>query len=225
MYVHPLGSPWQISNNSLNFEIIENETAKCQMFGKVMVIGDINGRTNDVEDYIVSDSINPYLPTPDDYYPDNKLKRRQNMDKSTLKCYGRSIIEYCRSTGLRIGNGPIGDDEKIGKFTYINKKGPSTVDYFLLEERCFSLVQNFSEGDVRDLSDHVALSIILNCNYKTANTPDVITVINNQECDPLINELISENIVKYKVEHDESESTVQWQDKEDSDDSFKDLDK
>ena len=40
----------------------------------------------------------------------------------------------------------------------------------------------------------------MNCNYKTANTPDLITVINNQECDLLINELISENIVKYKVE-------------------------
>ena len=221
--VHPSGSPWQISNSSLNFEIIENETAKYQMLGKVMVIGDMNGRTNEVEDYIVNDSIDPYLPTPDDYYPDNKLKRRQNMDKSTLKGHGRPIIEYCRSTGLRIGNGRIGEDENIGKFTCINKKGASTVDYFLLEEHCFSLVQNFSVGDVSDLSNHVALSIILNCNYKTANTSDVITVIDKQECNPLINELISENIVKYKVEHDESENTVQCQDKEDLDNSFKEL--
>ena len=100
------------------------------------------------------------------------------MDESTLKGHGRSIIEYCMSTGLRIGNGRIGDDETIGKFTCINKKGANTVDYFLLEERCFSLVQNFSVGDVSDLyDDHVALSITLNCNYKTANTPDVITVI------------------------------------------------
>ena len=63
VYVHPLGSPWQISSNSLNFEIIENKTAKFQMLGKVMVIGDMNGRTNEVEDYIVNDSIDPYLPT------------------------------------------------------------------------------------------------------------------------------------------------------------------
>ena len=48
------------------------------MLGKVMVIGDMNGRTNEVKDYIVNDFIDSYLPTPDDYYPDNKLKRRQN---------------------------------------------------------------------------------------------------------------------------------------------------
>ena len=47
--------------------------------------------------------------------------------------------------------------------------------------------------------------------------------LNNQEWDPLINELISENIVKYKVKRDESENTGQWQDKEDLDNSFKEF--
>ena len=55
----------------------------------------MNGRTNEVEDHISDHSIDPYLPTPDDYYPDNKLKR-QNMDKSTLSGHERSIIGYCR---------------------------------------------------------------------------------------------------------------------------------
>ena len=84
MCVHPLGSPRQISNNSLNFEITENKTAKYQMLGKAMVIGDMNGRTNEVEDYIVNDSTDLYLPTPDDYYPDNKLKRRQDQLLNTV---------------------------------------------------------------------------------------------------------------------------------------------
>ena len=45
-------------------------------------------------------------------------------DRIWRKAPSKVTEEYCRSFGLRIGNGRIGDDEKFGKFTCINKKVP-----------------------------------------------------------------------------------------------------
>ena len=67
-----------MSDKSLNFELLEKESATYKQKGKVMIIGDMNGRTGEEINYITDDSLNPYLPVPDDYIPDTQSTKRKS---------------------------------------------------------------------------------------------------------------------------------------------------
>ena len=61
-----------MGNKCLNFELLEKESATYKLKGKIIIIGDMNGRTGEEIDNITNDLLNPYLPVPDDYMPDTQ---------------------------------------------------------------------------------------------------------------------------------------------------------
>ena len=73
------------------------------------------------------------------------------------------MIEVCKSSRLRIANGPIGSDKDLGQFTCLGKKGNSVIDYFLLDQNSFDLISEFRIGDISDFSDHTTLNIAIAC--------------------------------------------------------------
>ena len=119
------------------------------------------------------------------------------------------MIEFCKSSGLRIANGRIGSDKDLGQFTYLGKKGNSVVDYFLLDQNSFDLISEFRIGDISDFSDHTTLKIAIACgipingNQENNSFHDKLIFDN----DPSINELIKNHSVKYKSNEIKSGNT------------------
>ena len=81
----------------------------------------------------------------DDYFPDVQLFRRSKDHNSNN--FGVKLLDFCKSTALRIANGRLGCDYNCGNFTYICTyictSGTSVIDYLLLSEHCFDLAHNF----------------------------------------------------------------------------------
>ena len=63
--------------------------------------------------------------------------------------------------GLKISNGHIGDDWKIGYFTCHTAAESSIVDYCLTRQHNFELVENFYIGEINTISDHAYLELHL----------------------------------------------------------------
>ncbi|XP_030839274.1 uncharacterized protein LOC115923141 [Strongylocentrotus purpuratus] len=69
--------------------------------------------------------------------------RRKNMDVK-VNNNGSHVIDICKTLGLAIVNGRLGDDNGIGNFTCFNKNGGcSTIDYAIVSHELFYNIQNF----------------------------------------------------------------------------------
>ena len=113
------------------------------------------------------------LVLPDDYSTDLPLNR-VSEDKGFNR-YGSELLDFCRQTGLRILNGRAGVDGNIGKCTYVGSAGRSLVDYVIVSQEIFSLVDNFSVSDPNILSDHciVNFSLCSDVNFDNNNTENM----------------------------------------------------
>ena len=128
---------------------------KCQF----LVCGDFNARTSDLADYVQDDTAVHILVPPDDYSTDLPLKR-VSEDKGFNR-YGSELLDFCKQTGLRILNGRARVDGNIGKCTYVGSTGRSLVDYVIVSQEIFSLVDNLSVSDPNILSDHCIVNFSL----------------------------------------------------------------
>ena len=102
------------------------------MGGEVIILGDMNGRIANETDFIENNEENSnddYLPIPEDFNNDNPIKKRNTLDTDVVAGHGKDLISFCRSTGFRIVNGRLGDDQDIGNFTCYTPAGSSLVDY------------------------------------------------------------------------------------------------
>ena len=88
------------------------------------------------------------------------------------------MLEFCKSTGLKVLNGRNGLDKDIGKYTCINKQGSSVIDMVLAKSNIFHLVHSFELDEPNILSDHSFLTFSLkSCvvygNVCMSNTEDI----------------------------------------------------
>jgi hypothetical protein len=87
----------------------------------ITVMGDLNARTSDDNDFIQNDSNDNTVPQHDDYTPDVEIINLFSRD-TVLLSRGRALHDMCIQTGLRILNGRcIGD--LTGNFTCHNFHG------------------------------------------------------------------------------------------------------
>ena len=183
LYIPPSTSNLLKSGQSLTFDSLQNECALYENLGWVLLLGDTNSRTGDLNDYIENDEIDDFLPTDDNYQPDLALDKRISDDAGTVNTNGTSLIEFCKSTGYRILNGRV-DKKLSNSFTYFSKNGNSVVDYALLKNENFRLVANLKVGNLCELSDHCPIEITIksshSCNVM-ANKPIEITATGQQK--------------------------------------------
>ena len=158
LYIPPSTSTLLKSGISLNFDTLQAECASFEEKGLVLIFGDTNARTNNINDFIENDEVDDYLPIDDQYLPDLTLEKRINVDKSPSNTNGTAMIEFCKSTGFRILNGRIDKNNSSG-FTCFSSNGNSVVDYALLKQDLFHLIKSFRVNEVTDLSNHCALEI------------------------------------------------------------------
>ena len=95
------------------------------------------------------------------YNPDEPLPRA-SVDK-TSNAQGTLLLDLCKSTSIRIGNGRLDDGQN---FSFYSRTGASVNDYLLLRYESFSSVSNFQILDFNEFSDHVPLQLSLHAGFK-----------------------------------------------------------
>lgn len=152
-----------IFDRMCNFMVkVNNESEnKCYF----MICGDMNARISDRNDFVVDDTFVHIDTLPDDYVRDNELPRI-TQDKG-FNSNGRSLLEFCRSTGLRVVNGRVADDACVGKCTYVGARGSSLIDYVIADPDLFKYFTKFYVDDPNIFSDHCVVNFSLHFNMST----------------------------------------------------------
>jgi len=144
-------------------DIIEKEISVYSKMGKCALMGDLNGHTSIVKDFIINDDLSAQerqlLGLPDDYQSDHFQQNRNNCDVSPMNAQGRTILDLCISTGMRILNGRTMGDI-FGKPTYFGPQCiyPTTLDYTICHEEFLDQVSSFKVSDFTPFSDHCQIS-------------------------------------------------------------------
>jgi hypothetical protein len=171
MYNPPANSTYTQSSQEVIFDLIENDlhVAKYSEKGNILIMGDLNARTSDDNDFIQNDSNDNTVQQYDDYTPDVEIINRFSRD-TVLLPRGRTLNDMCIQTGLIILNGRcIGD--LTGNFTCHNFHGSSVVDYACASECLLPKLKLFSVHNfLPDLSDHCQISLMMRINCTL--TPD-----------------------------------------------------
>ena len=100
-YASPITSPYTNAREMNVLEKLETKDACCQ---NTLLMGDLNGRTGNVEDF-VRDSEDKHCPVDTPLYTRDLSLQRNNLDPSPVDQQGKLILNLCKSTGLRILNG------------------------------------------------------------------------------------------------------------------------
>ncbi|XP_053405174.1 uncharacterized protein LOC128558910 [Mercenaria mercenaria] len=143
--------------------------------GTVLVAGDWNARVGTRSDFVACDRQISDLDSVD-YLPDVPLLRA-SYDKV---CNGRGVklLDLCKTTSMRLANGRLHNDYNNGFFTYYNRQCSSTIDYLLLNERYFNIIDSFEIGQFNEFSDHAPILFTLNCKAYMQNS-DVTSDVDN----------------------------------------------
>ena len=78
-------------------------------------------------DYIDFDTSGEFLSLPYTYTAD-RVRPRVSQDNGHTNNNGIALLEFCKQTGLRIINGRCGQDDGVGKYTFVGSRGCSLVD-------------------------------------------------------------------------------------------------
>ena len=155
-YNTPEGSSREIYNDKSIFEMISDDIISFeeQVEGRcsVFVCGDLNARTGVRNDFVENDSDYIVDLLPDNYITDQALPRYS--EDRVCNDFGNCLLDLCKSTGLRIVNGRVGEDKFIGKVTCVKGNGKSLVDYVLCKHELFSMLSEFEVYEPNILSDH-----------------------------------------------------------------------
>ena len=87
---------------------LEEEMFLFSQKGNIIVQGDYNARTGEIQETVLDDD-NAFVNVPEDYENDEQCSRR-SQDSGTLNARGRNLLETCRALNLRIVNGRIVGD-------------------------------------------------------------------------------------------------------------------
>ncbi len=167
-YILPYDTTYKCPSCDNNFyEQLYDLYITYSSYGIVYVCGDLNSRTSSLSDCpesydtsILADlGMDDCLDTT--YDSDCMLPVRNSYD-TTCNKQGKLLLDFCKSTGMRIVNGRY---KNSGNFTYYRllKKGTSQVaksaiDYLLVPSSNFQDIVQFVVNDKLPESDHCSIS-------------------------------------------------------------------
>ncbi|CAC5393226.1 E3.1.11.2 [Mytilus coruscus] len=166
---HKKSNFYHICDNDFHDDI-ENIFLEYKYKGSVIVCGDMNSRTGEINDVLETDNLEKYIDCVEpDVFP--AISKRCSMDK-VINAYGRKLIQLCYNTGLTIANGRLGNDS-CGSYTFCTSRGQSVNDYLLVCPENYYIIKNFGVIDFTEFSDHAPLSyeICLNNNIQCNSLP------------------------------------------------------
>ena len=189
VYVPPHTSPFSASEN---FDILENEIGNlkdCRV-SDLLLIGDFNSKTRDMEDRLSLNKHDVFFDLEEDC--GISIGKRSSQDMHPVDKYGKKLIQLCVTLGINIVNGRAGRDAGIGKFTTRNN---SVIDYALASPDLFSYIEGFEIQEFNTvLSDvHAPLSLELKCK-KIATSEPKIKISPKPKWDPAKKPVFVENL-------------------------------
>ena len=175
VYIPPEGSPY---HNVEIFNDVETELSNIKSpDSEVCIFGDTNARTSSKSDFVTTDpfttnNVNadsfPDLPNTAEFLEFHGLPlKRKSQDKCSNNL-GYKLLKFCKSSGLCIANGRLGDDRYIGKTTC---KNVSVVDYVIASPKILTYLTKFSIADFNTIFSYVHCAIEFNLK---SNPPNVI---------------------------------------------------
>ena len=81
---------------------------------EVIIFGDMNTRTAQENHFLQSiddNDIDDYLPIPDDFELDYTTIKKNTLDKTEISGHGKDSLNFSKSTGFRIINGRLREDQ------------------------------------------------------------------------------------------------------------------
>ena len=139
---------------------------------EVIIFGNMYVRTAQENDFLEStddNDINDYLPIPHDFELDYTTIKKNTLDKTEISGHGKDLLNFSESTGFRIINGRLGEDQDLGNFTCHTPAGSNLIDSCLFREKNFHIIENFKVGEIKTLSDHSYLQLRLKINLQSQN--------------------------------------------------------
>ena len=156
----------------------------------IMLIGDLNSRTKNLNDIWVLDPENDdifvqdYIMHPNIINIFNDLDIpliRSNKDIGDPNKNGKELINLCKDIELCILNGRIGEDKDVGNTTFNNQ---SLIDYALCTPDLLQNITNFKVDTFDPLLSDKHCPIIVNLNFNNINSnapPNMITTPNSND--------------------------------------------
>ena len=168
-----------ISPNNDSESVFDELRADLTVFssvGNIILMGDFNSRTSELEDYIRYDSYSDMEADllPDSYINDYAQPQRNNCDL-IINENGRTLIDICIESQLRILNGKMLGDS-LGYYTYYGPRGCSAIDYFIVSNDIFDKFIYVNVLPPTELSDHCVIKSAMQVNHK----PTLKTQTNTQ---------------------------------------------
>ena len=151
-------NPSQSITYGKNIENLMEDICLYQIKGRVMINGDLNGRTGNITDII------PY-----DKYDMNDcntcvVPHNRNSQDVIVNERGKFVLEMCKALDLCIVNGrKLGDP--FGKFTCFQWNGHSVADYLITSHDLFNQIRISKVGEfIPWISDHCPITFELEIN-------------------------------------------------------------
>ena len=126
----------------------------------------LNSRTGEKEENVKPCSISRFVQSASDDFENEQFMERISKD-TTVNSFGNRLLHICKETGLRIVNGRLHNDERIGNYTCYNNKGSSVVDYLLMNHDNFDNVIDFMVCDANEYSKHAPITFSVKTNHTT----------------------------------------------------------
>ncbi|KAK6168821.1 hypothetical protein SNE40_019995 [Patella caerulea] len=174
VYISPENSAYYNGREQDTMSVLQDVLIEIRTeygFVDIILAGDFNSRTGDLEDYVENDSLR-YIQDIEIYEPDIFNIRRYNLDKE-INNYGRQLIDLLMAYGIHLLNGRFPGDRE-GNYTCFANRGKSAVDYIAISTPLFQYIADFSVLNF-DESDHFPIKCKIN--LKTSNKAQ------NIECD------------------------------------------
>ncbi len=163
------------------WEKFDKEMSNFRSKGEVIIMGDFNARTSNLNDFIVDDSDKYGIGELESGYQyiSDENNARASRDKISNKD-GQRLIDSCLANDCHILNGRIVGD-LMGSFTSFQPKGNSIVDYMIASKNIFYNVEYFNVGDVNEYSDHVILTSKISCHLGSGiSRPNISNIRRNR---------------------------------------------
>ena len=124
----------------------------------VILLGDFNGRTGTIPDYIDSDTIIDDEQSMTNIMTNLNIQHTRHSEDGIVNEFGNKLIDFCKSQGILIVNGRVSCDKNIGRCTC---KDISTVDYALATPTVFNSICHFEVNGFNEMLSDIHCSLTM----------------------------------------------------------------
>lgn len=113
IYLPPENSPFYRTTETSGIALLESQLLTSEIVNKeasLIILGDLNARVSDIDDFINDNNIVPILEDYEDFLTDI-VDKRSSCDKQ-VNNFGRALLNFCKTYSLLICNGRTGEDKE-----------------------------------------------------------------------------------------------------------------